>query len=585
MAVAVAVLGLSLALYHRTWARPFSTLIGGAGDADEYTWFLAWVPYAIGHGLNPLVSTYVNSPHGINLMWNTSVLLPSFLLSPLTVIFGTAFSYNVAITVAPVLNATFAYMAFRRWTRPLPALAGAAFFAFSPYMASQSGGHLAQVLIMSAPLILVLGDRLLVVQAGKAWLDGLLLGLLAWAQLLTGEEILAMEVIIVAIAVGVLALVSRHQVASRSPYARQGCIVGAGTFALLSAPFLACQFFGPYRVENVHPASVYASDLLNFFVPTRFTQFAPAAALRVSSHFRGTEHSAYIGIPIALFLIVALVLARHRQVAWVALAGGLAAAVLSMGPTLRVLGHNNHIPLPGDALAHLPVLKNLLPNRFASMITLGVALLLALGLDELKRLRPLPCVLGCVLAGLGLVTVFPTVHYPNSAAPILRAFYTGWACPSARGRGAAPGRPEVAMVIPADDEVDLRWQAQANFCFAMPTDTGMTGTNSAYRKGQGVLYTVGVPTVPMPPLTAATRAQAAQEISQLGITEIIVAPQSPAVPNWSWADQARAVAWVEQLLGQVPQKSYDVYHSYVWKSLPPTVDIASGTVPTLPARA
>ena len=85
-----------------------------------------------------------------------------------------------------------------------PALGGALVFGFSPYMVSQSVGHLAQVLIMTAPLMLIVLDRLLVVQAGKAWLDGLLLGLLAWAQLVTGEEVLAIEAVTGAIALAVL---------------------------------------------------------------------------------------------------------------------------------------------------------------------------------------------------------------------------------------------------------------------------------------------------------------------------------------------------------------------------------------------
>ena len=84
----------------------------------------AWVPYALGHGLNPLVSTFVNFPQGVNLMWNTSVLLPSFLMSPVTVIFGAAFSYNILATAAPALGSTFAYMAFRRWTGRAPVAGG-----------------------------------------------------------------------------------------------------------------------------------------------------------------------------------------------------------------------------------------------------------------------------------------------------------------------------------------------------------------------------------------------------------------------------------------------------------------------------
>ena len=59
--------------------------------------------------------------------------------------------------------------------------------------------------------------------------------------------------------------------------------------------------------------------------------------------------------------------------------------MLSMGPTLHVVGDITSFRLPGDILQHLPVLKNLLPDRFAGTMFLGVGLLVALGLDELKR--------------------------------------------------------------------------------------------------------------------------------------------------------------------------------------------------------
>ena len=178
----VIALVLAVAWWHKAWEDPISTQIGGAGDADEYSWFFSWVPFAIGHGLNPLLSSFVNFPNGVNLMWNTSVLLPSFLLAPVTVALGAAFSYNLTLTLAPALTCAFAYLAFRRWTGRLPALAGSVVLGFSPYVASQAVGHLAQVLIASAPLFLVLFDRLLVVQSAKPWREGLALGLLAWAS-------------------------------------------------------------------------------------------------------------------------------------------------------------------------------------------------------------------------------------------------------------------------------------------------------------------------------------------------------------------------------------------------------------------
>ena len=388
VAVLVLSVGLAMAMWHVAWQHPFSTQLGSPGDSDEYSWFLAWIPYSIGHGLDPLISSYVNFPNGVNLMWNTSVILPSFVMSPITLIFDAAFSYNVLITAGPALGATFAYLALRRWASPLPSLAGGLIYGFSPYMVSQSVGHLAQTLMMSAPLMLILLDRLLVVQSKTPWRDGLLLGLLAWAQLLTAEETLALEAITAAIAVVVLCLLNWAAVAPHLRYAAKGIAVAAALFVPLSAPFLAVQYFGPYRVQDVHPPNVYVSDLFNFFVPTNITKFAPPSALAAASRFtgNGSEQGAYIGLPLLVFIALTLCFARRRGVTWVALAVGVGAGLLSLGPTLHVLGHVSRLPMPDDILKHFPTLHNLLPDRFAGTMWLGVALLVAIGLDELKRL-------------------------------------------------------------------------------------------------------------------------------------------------------------------------------------------------------
>ncbi len=577
---------LSIALFHKVWAWPFSTLIGGAGDSDEYTWFFAWVPFAIGHGLDPLLSNYVNYPGGVNLMWNTSVLLPSFLMAPVTAIFGAAFSYNALVTLAPALNATFGYMAFRRWTGRLPALCGALVFGFSPYIVSQSVGHLAQTLLLSAPLMLIVLDRLVVVQSKKPWVDGLLLGLLAWAQLLTGEEVLAMEAATGAIAMVALYAVARRDARSHFDYALRGGLTAAGVFAVLSAPFLAVQYFGPYKVQDVHPRNVYVSDLLNFFVPTHITQLAPAAALRVSSHFtgNGSEQGAYLGIPLVLFIILTLVLARRRTVTWVALALATSAAVLSMGPTLHLAGRVSHVYLPEYLLKKVPIFHNLLPDRFASIMTLGVGLLVALGLDELKRLHEPAMVASWALAGLGLVAITPTFHFAATASPPLGAFNTGFSCPKPAPAGSPAGHP-VVLLLPAVNEVNLRWQAESDFCFVMPTSTGMTGSNRRSHQIQGALFKAGSPSMPDPPRTPAARQEAAQEIQTIGIEEIVVSPQSPAQPLRTIQDQAQLVAWVEWLLGQAPRQSRDDAISYVWSDLPPASAIASGKVATVPGEA
>ncbi len=584
-------LGCALALFHTAWQYPFSTQVGSAGDAEEYSWFFSWVPYALGHGLNPLVSHYVNYPNGINLMWNTSVLLPALVLSPLTLIWDAAFSYNVAITLAPALNVLVAHWAFRRWASPVPALVGALVFGFSPYMVAQSVGHLAQTLTFSAPLLLVALDRLLVLQKGRAWREGAVLGILAWAQLVTGEEVLAMEAATVLVAVAVLYLVSRPVAYEKLHHAMRGGAVAALTAGVLSAPFLAVQYLGPDRVQDPHPANAYVSDLLNFFVPTNITKLAPRAALAISSHFtgNGSEQGAYIGIPLVLFLLFALYVARRRKVTWVALAVALGAGVLSMGPYLHVGGTRLGVPLPGDLLAHLPAYHNLLPDRFASIMTLGVGWLVALGLTEVGRLgrRARPAKVGSwLVVGTGLAALFPITAYPAGSSPLYAAFDTGLSCPlPANGQRAHGHHPPVALLLPTHNELELRWQAEARFCFVMPGDAGMTGSSSTNPKALPMMFNVGTPGAAMPPLTAATRQAAAAYLHQLGVSEVVVAPESPSVPNWTPDGQAKLVVWLEWLFGQAPQQSPGPYISYAWRHLPSTADIASGHVGRVPGEA
>jgi hypothetical protein len=72
--------------------------------------------------------------------------------------------------------------------------------------------------------------------------------------------------------------------------------------------------------------------------------------------------------------------------------------------------------------------------------------------------------------------------------------------------------------------------------------------------------------------------EAARQIQALGISEIVVSPQSPAQPLWSYQDQAQLVDWVEWLVGQAPRRSHEIYITYVWDRLPSAGAIASGHV-------
>src|SRR5580704_2050272 len=60
---------LSVVLWWGVWStHPTSTTTCGCGDSSLFLWFLEWPAYAITHGHNPLYSTAMFHPTGIDLL-------------------------------------------------------------------------------------------------------------------------------------------------------------------------------------------------------------------------------------------------------------------------------------------------------------------------------------------------------------------------------------------------------------------------------------------------------------------------------------------------------------------------------------
>ena len=104
------------------WAAPTTRWIGGCCDPEQTIWFVRWVPYAIGHGVDPLITHQLNAPDGVNLMWNTSILPWSLIATPITLLAGPILAYNLLMLGAIVASALVARLASRatsraRWLR------------------------------------------------------------------------------------------------------------------------------------------------------------------------------------------------------------------------------------------------------------------------------------------------------------------------------------------------------------------------------------------------------------------------------------------------------------------------------------
>src|SRR5712692_1337620 len=166
-AIALIVYGvLAVALFANTWMHPTTWSIGvNTGDPQQFMWFLSWPMFAISHRDNPLFTNYQFYPSGVNLMWNTSVLLPGLVLSPITRLGGPVLAYNVLVTVSFALSAWTAFMLIRRFvSSQVAAAVGAALYGFSPALTAHALGHPNLTAAFMPPVVLLLLDDIVRVQ-------------------------------------------------------------------------------------------------------------------------------------------------------------------------------------------------------------------------------------------------------------------------------------------------------------------------------------------------------------------------------------------------------------------------------------
>jgi hypothetical protein len=106
---------LALVLFSSTWVDPAGSWIGSPKDPKLFIWYLGWIPHELATGHNPLFTDYLSYPQGVNLMWNTSMIFPAFLLWPITALFGPVVAYNVLVTGGIALSDWFGFLAARRF--------------------------------------------------------------------------------------------------------------------------------------------------------------------------------------------------------------------------------------------------------------------------------------------------------------------------------------------------------------------------------------------------------------------------------------------------------------------------------------
>jgi hypothetical protein len=487
---------LAVLVFWSAWRAPAIMSIGFGPDPRLFMWDLGWTPFAASHGYNPLVTNYLDYPDGMNLLWSNSGPLVTALLWPLSAARGVIVAYNTALTAGVTLSAWSAFLVLRRFVRhAIAAFLGGLVYGFSPFVLAHALSQPHLVMVVLPPVIFLMLHEILVEQRRPAVLLGGLLGVVASAQLLVSEEILATMVFTSILAVALLAALYPTQVRPRARYVAVALVTAAATSLVLCALPLAVQFFGPQHVGRaLNPTGFYVSDLAGFVIPGPLHWLAPAVAQTVSARFTGNlaEWHAYLGVPL---LAVTLYTARrfwHTGLVKVVSLLALMLALLSLGPTVHVAGVTTLIPVAvfavvflllrktaparllmltfvsgWAALAILPVFSNAYPGRLMLYVFLFAGVLFAMFVD-LMLASSMRARAWAVVASVAIIlTLAPAFPFPSTPMPVPDFFTT-------TVRDRVP-EGSVALVAPyayAWDDRAMVWQSAAGMWFRMPEGYG-----------------------------------------------------------------------------------------------------------------
>ncbi len=386
---------LALLAYQPSWpGDPGHLPTCVCGDPVNIAWFLRWTPFAIVHAHNPLYSTYIEYPKGVNLAQNTSMPLLGALSAPVSWLFGPVSSTTLLLWLAITSSAASCFFVLRRWVTWSPAaFVGGLFYGFAPYMVAQSSGHLNLVFVPLPPLVLLALYELVVAQDGRPHRWGLLLGLASAAQYLISPEVFLSTCLLAAIGLAVLAVARPRECRRRAGYVARGL----GWAAVIGVPLIIYPvyfaLFGPNSyVGSAHGSYPFPADLLAAVVPNSNQLLATRSIAAVGDRFimgNIVENGGYLGVP--LLLLVVVIVVRWWRVGFIRFAGGMAvvAWLLSLGPRLTVDTHTTSIPMPLALLDHVHIVDSLVAARLGLYVDLFVAVVVAIGLDSWRsRHRP-----------------------------------------------------------------------------------------------------------------------------------------------------------------------------------------------------
>lgn len=546
---------VSLGLHHNALSA-FTTVTIGEVDVDShlFIWWLTWFPHSLASGENPLFTTAMNAPVGVNGMWNTTMPVLSALLAPITVTAGPIAAYNLGMILGPVASGTALFLVSRAYVSDWAprALAGL-LYGFSPFVVAHTYfGHLNLVWSVLPP-ILLWAVKAVFIRADRPVRDGALLGLAFAVQTGLYTQTVALGAIAFAVTGGVLAVRWPRQAVARLRPVLTAGVACCTVYAVLCAYPLYLLLAGPVRPRGqIRNHEGTGADIVNLVVPSHLTHFrlgteelAPRLGIYTG------EQGTYIGVPILVVLIGAALFVRNRSLRLTA-AVATVLLVLSLGVTLIVLGRYPGVSLPWRLLAEVPLIGQAEAWRVPVFVALCVAFMMALLWQHFhaRSARPVG------LAAIALVVAASCTWLPANAQRTrpadIPAFFTGTGVEQIRGH--------VVETVPRATRtwhggaVPLLWQAVSNMAYRTTGGyfIGSDATSPVLFEALPGPYQEAVAAILRHDPVATTPDTAADWLRAHGVDTVLVAD----LPD---TDETPVLRWTSEVTGSPARRVDDVW--------------------------
>lgn len=362
----------------------------GFQDPAVFAWDLAWVPYALQHGLNIFHTNFVDYPIGANIVDGGPFL--GIIGSPITLTLGPVAAFNLLLRLAFASSAASMFLVLRSWCRWPAAFLGGLLYGFGPYMTTQGQTHLNFVFVPIPPMIVWCLYELLVTKRRPPARMGVLLGILTGIQALIEPELLTMLGIVVAFGLVGIAIYTHTTWRQRFDHLVRAVIPALVMFVVITGYMIWSLLFAPgHLVGTVLPTSglqIYRADLLGPIVPTINQLILPTSFVATAAHYVAgnfSENGSYLGISAVILIGYFGFKWRREPVIVISALLASVAFVLSLGSRLTINGHVTNIPLPETLFTRIPLLDNIVPVRFSFVVCLFAMITLAVGGDRFMK--------------------------------------------------------------------------------------------------------------------------------------------------------------------------------------------------------